>query len=121
MTPGRKWDAEQDAWFDGLVDRGALLHNISRIMGRSVDALKARRKARNRIAAGLARTPGGQIKPKDEEDYMLDRQPVVTGDDDRYVRDCLSGGGFSQSRTVHGRRYFAARMASGEVMAWVCP
>lgn len=122
LPPGRKWTRDDDTIFDNLISGGMTYEFVSQVLCRSVDALKARRKARARIAAGLGPKPGGgRIRPKDENDYMLGRRELPANDDGGYVARCLDAGGFAVSRRVHGAVYFAARERDGMVRTWRQP
>jgi len=121
MISGSKWDSDQDALFDELTSGGMIYADIAKIMHRSEAALKARRKARNRILFGLGPKPGGQIKPKGPDDYMLSRRELPANDDDAHIRRCLDAGGFATSTRVRGTLYFAARTAHGSVRIWRQP
>jgi len=120
MISGSKWDSDQDALFDELTSGGMIYADIAKIMHRSEAALKARRKARNRILFGLGPKPGGQIKPKGPDDYMLSRRELPANDD-AHIRRCLDAGGFTPSRLMHGQRYFAMRATDGRVVTWKQP
>lgn len=123
MKSGRKWTADEDIIFDNLLAGGSTYEFTARALNRSVDALKARRKARDRIARGLGPKPGGQIKPRHDADYMLGgRRELAPNDDDPgHVSRCLNAGGFTTSLMRGGVLHFAARTKSGTIQTWRQP